>query len=193
MIKIILIIIKLSKLNQKPWKGNFRELKSKNIPGAACLRALLEASSLGPRLGNQSVFILDTRLIHLFLVYLFCLSVCLHLNEAKLTCILLSYFLNDVASIFIFLYHLYLSHREGHLDVGEEVKGKYVSTEDLGHLELGKVSQEYITDPDLRHILVQTALDYNKVNSFEDSKLLLITSVVYSEKLEVHGFVEQQV
>ena len=93
----------------------------------------------------------------------------------------------------IYLYHLYLSRRERHLDVGESGKGKVVSIDDLGYLELGKVSQEYITDPDLRDILVQTALDYNKVNSFEDSKLLLITSVVYSEKLEVHGFVEEQV
>ena len=93
----------------------------------------------------------------------------------------------------IYLYHLYLSRRERHLDVGELGKGKVVSIDDLGYLELGKVSQEYITDPDLRDILVQTALDYNKVNSFEDSKLLLITSVVYSEKLEVHGFVEEQV
>ena len=93
----------------------------------------------------------------------------------------------------IYLYHLYLSRRECHLDVGELVKGKAVSIDDLGYLELGKVSQEYVTDPDLRDILAQTALDYNKVNSFEDSKLLLITSVVYSEKLEVHGFVEEQV
>ena len=93
----------------------------------------------------------------------------------------------------IYLYHSYLSRRERHLDVGEVVKGKFVSTDDLGYLELGKVSQEYITDPDLRDTLAQTALDYNKVNSFEDSKLLLITSVVYSEKLEVHGCVEQEV
>ena len=171
-------------MNQKPWKGNFRESKSKQITGGASLRALLEAFSLNPRLGNQSVFILG---------FLICLSVCLHLNEAKLTCILLSHFLTHVASIFIYRYHLYLSRREGHVDVGEAVRGNFVSTDDLGYLELGKVSQEYITDPDLRDILVQTALDYNKVNSFEDSKLLLITSVVYSEKLEVHGFVEQQV
>ena len=186
-IKMFLIIIKLSKLNQKPLKANFRESKSKQITGGgegACLRALLEAFSLGPRLGNQSVFTLG---------FLICLSVYLHLNEAKLTCILLSYFLTDVASIFIYLYHLYFSRREGHLEVGEAIKGKIVSTDDLGYLELGKVSQEYITDPDLRDILAQTALEYNKVNSFEDSKLLLITSVVYSEKLEVHGCVEQEV
>ena len=166
---------------------NFRESKSKQITGGgegACLRALLEAFSLGPRLGNQSVFTLG---------FLICLSVYLHLNEAKLTCILLSYFLTDVASIFIYLYHLYFSRREGHLEVGEAIKGKIVSNDDLGYLELGKVSQEYITDPDLRDILAQTALEYNKVNSFEDSKLLLITSVVYSEKLEVHGCVEQEV
>ena len=35
-------------MNQKPGKGNFRELVSKKIPGGACPRAPLEACSLGP-------------------------------------------------------------------------------------------------------------------------------------------------
>ena len=35
-------------MNQKPGKGNFRELVSKKIPGGACSRAPLEACSLGP-------------------------------------------------------------------------------------------------------------------------------------------------
>ena len=41
-------------MNQKPGKGNFRELKSKKIP--------LEACSLGPSFRKWSVFILDPRL-----------------------------------------------------------------------------------------------------------------------------------
>ena len=35
-------------MNQKPEKGNFKELVSKTIPGGACPRAPLEACSLGP-------------------------------------------------------------------------------------------------------------------------------------------------
>ena len=35
-------------MNQKPGKGNFKELVSKKIPGGACPRASLEAWSLGP-------------------------------------------------------------------------------------------------------------------------------------------------
>ena len=35
-------------MNQKPGKGNLRELVSKKISGGACPRAPLEACSLGP-------------------------------------------------------------------------------------------------------------------------------------------------
>ena len=35
-------------IRQKPGKGNFRDLKSQNIPRGACPRAPLEACSLGP-------------------------------------------------------------------------------------------------------------------------------------------------
>ena len=52
----------LTRGNQKPGKGNFRDLKSLQIPRGACPQALLEACSTVPRLGNRSVFILDPRL-----------------------------------------------------------------------------------------------------------------------------------
>ena len=59
--------------------------------------------------------------------------------------------------------------------------------DEMGDLVLGKLSQEFITDPDLCEILSKTVLDPNKMSRFEDEELLLIYSVIYSEKLEVHG------
>ena len=56
-----------------------------------------------------------------------------------------------------------------------------------GVLKLGKVSQSYISDPDLRAILANTDLDTNKMKDIEDQELLLITSVIYSEKMELKG------
>ena len=46
---------------RKPRKGEFKELKSKTFPGEACPRIPFEALLLG--LGNQSVYILDPRLL----------------------------------------------------------------------------------------------------------------------------------
>ena len=54
-------------------------------------------------------------------------------------------------------------------------------TKDLGFLHLGKIDQEYIRDPDLRHILEKTVLDSNKTGVFEGQELRLITSVIYSQ------------
>jgi len=39
-------------MTQKPRKGDFRELKSKNFPYGACPRTPLEACAFGARLGN---------------------------------------------------------------------------------------------------------------------------------------------
>ncbi|KAJ7394053.1 hypothetical protein OS493_003726 [Desmophyllum pertusum] len=52
---------------------------------------------------------------------------------------------------------------------------------------LGKLSQRYIDDPDLRGILTKAELDTNKMKAFEDQKLLLITSVIHSDKFELQG------
>ena len=51
-------------MSQEPWtelfmKGDFRELKSKNFPGEECTP---KDCTIGSRLGNRSVFILDRQL-----------------------------------------------------------------------------------------------------------------------------------
>ena len=58
---------------------------------------------------------------------------------------------------------------------------------------LGKLSQRYIDDPDLRGILTKAELDTNKMKAFEDQKLLLITSVIHSDKFELQGERMQEV
>ena len=52
-------------------------------------------------------------------------------------------------------------------------------------LQLGRVGQNYILDPDLRGILSRVVLDANKMIPYQDQELFLITSVVYSKKFEV--------
>ena len=47
------------KKEEKPKKGNFRELKSEKCTGEACPQTPLWACAVGARLGNPSVFILD--------------------------------------------------------------------------------------------------------------------------------------
>ena len=59
--------------------------------------------------------------------------------------------------------------------------------QELGKLDLGKIDQEYVTDPDLRDILAETELDANKMREYEGQKLGLITSVIYSERFELKG------
>lgn len=60
--------------------------------------------------------------------------------------------------------------------------------ENQGIVALGKLSQTYIDDPDLRGILANAELDANKMKTFQEcDKLLLITSVIYSEKFELKG------
>ena len=57
----------------------------------------------------------------------------------------------------------------------------------LGDLQLGRVREEYILDPDLRDILSVAEVDPNKMIPHRDRELFLITSVVNSEKFEVVG------
>ena len=64
----------------------------------------------------------------------------------------------------------------------------------MGVLELGILSQKYIDDPDLRGLLANTAMDASKMKTIaECDKLLLVTSVIYSEKFELKGERIQQV
>jgi len=67
------------------------------------------------------------------------------------------------------------------------VGAKIKIDEELGDLELGKIDQEYITDPDLRGILADTELNINMMKHLEHCKLCLITEVIYSERFEVSG------
>ena len=64
---------------------------------------------------------------------------------------------------------------------------------EMGQLLLGKLRKEYISDQALRNILANTVLDTNKMKRLEDEQLLLITSVIYSEKCELKGERKQQV
>ena len=50
-------------------------------------------------------------------------------------------------------------------------------------LQLGRVGQKNILDPDLRGILSRVVLDANNMIPYQDQELFLITSVVYCEKL----------
>lgn len=57
----------------------------------------------------------------------------------------------------------------------------------LGDLELGQLTEEYYKDAELREILLNTALDPEKMASLEGHHLLLVTSVVYSTKFVLQG------
>ena len=88
---------------------------------------------------------------------------------------------------------LLCSHREGNLGLGKTAEISLTIDENLGDLQLGKISQEYISDPDIRKILESFDLDTNMMNPFQDQELLLVTSVVYSERFEVQGERQQKV
>ncbi|XP_020614215.1 uncharacterized protein LOC110052424 [Orbicella faveolata] len=79
------------------------------------------------------------------------------------------------------------------LDVGKCVKVNVKIADALGALELGKLDQEYIKDPDLRELLDKAALDVKRMESLEDQKLRLIYSVIYSEKFVLKGKREHEV
>ena len=63
----------------------------------------------------------------------------------------------------------------------------------LGDLQLGRVREEYILDPDLRGIQSCVVLDADKMIVYEDRELFLMTSVVYSENFEAVGKRMQEV
>ena len=79
-------------------------------------------------------------------------------------------------------------HNEFDVDAAGFAGGTVRLCYNQGVLALGKLSQKYIDDPDLRGILANAELDANKMKPFaECDKLLLITSVIYSEKFELKG------
>ena len=78
------------------------------------------------------------------------------------------------------------------MEVADHVtEGTFKSNDNRGILRLGKLSQKYISDPDLRNILANTDLDANKMRDLEGEELLLATSVIYSDKFVLTGKREQ--
>ena len=74
------------------------------------------------------------------------------------------------------------------------MEGNIRLSNDQGVLKLGKLSQKYIDDPDLRGLLEKAELNPKLMKNFaEGDKLLLITSVVYSEKFELTGQRKEEV
>ena len=84
------------------------------------------------------------------------------------------------------------SHTEFGVDIAD-IEIKLTADDNLGDLQLGRVGQKYILDPDLRGILSCAVLDADKMTPYQDQELFLITSVVYSEKFEVVGKRKQEV
>ena len=74
------------------------------------------------------------------------------------------------------------------------MEGNIRLSNDQGVLKLGKLSQKYIDDPDLRGLLEKAELSPKLMKNFaEGDKLLLITSVVYSEKFELTRQIKEEV
>jgi len=80
------------------------------------------------------------------------------------------------------------SSHELRVEIGGHVtEGTFKSSDEQGVLQLGNLSQDYISDPDLRAVLANADLDANKMKDFEDQELLLATSVIYSDKFVLIG------
>ena len=80
------------------------------------------------------------------------------------------------------------------MGVGGILEGNIRLSNDQGVLKLGKLSQKYVDDPDLRGLLEKAELNPKLMKNFaEGDKLLLITSVVYSEKFELTGQRKEEV
>lgn len=89
---------------------------------------------------------------------------------------------------FLFVFSLYIYFHNSHVEIDFDIAdvGEILTADDnLGDLQLGRVREEYILDPDLRGILSCTVLDADKMIVYEDRELFLTTSVVYSENVEV--------
>ena len=90
----------------------------------------------------------------------------------------------------------FFKSREQNLGVGVGgiLEGTIRLSNDQGVLKLGKLSQKYIDDPDLRGLLEKAELSPKMMKNFaEGDKLLLITSVVYSEKFELTRQIKEEV
>ena len=66
-------------------------------------------------------------------------------------------------------------------------------TDILGDLELGKLTEEYYVDVDLRELLSHAVLDPDKMTPLEGHHLRLVTAVMYSAKFFLRGNRKHQV
>ncbi|KAL9985268.1 hypothetical protein ACROYT_G007648 [Oculina patagonica] len=86
------------------------------------------------------------------------------------------------------------SSREFHVEITNHVtEGTFNSNDHRGVLELGRLSQKCISDPDLRVLLANTVLNTNKLKGLEEEELLLATSVIYSDKFVLKGNRKHQI
>ncbi|KAL9985264.1 hypothetical protein ACROYT_G007644 [Oculina patagonica] len=86
------------------------------------------------------------------------------------------------------------SSHEFHVEMDDHLtEGTFNSNDDRGVLQLGKLNQKYISDPDLRLLLANTVLDTTKLKGLEDEELLLATSVIYSDKFVLKGNRKHQI
>ena len=85
------------------------------------------------------------------------------------------------------MHHVHFRGCEFEAEAGKYFQGRTRINDELGFLVLGKLDQEYICEADLREILANAELDRNKMLRFKGIQLRLITSVVYSERLEHIG------
>ena len=79
------------------------------------------------------------------------------------------------------------------VDISRELEVTVKLSGDLGEVRLGKLSLKHVIDPDIRSLLADTALDVKKMEPYDQHELLLITSVIYSEKFEVTGSIKEEV
>ena len=94
----------------------------------------------------------------------------------------------------IVLVFLKPSSHELRVEIGGHVtEGTFKSSDEQGVLKLGNLSQDYISDPDLRTVLANAELDAKRMKDFEDQELLLATSVIYSDKFVLRGKRKRQV
>ena len=87
----------------------------------------------------------------------------IHCEEPKQTTIWFSYFI-----------YFHNRHTEFGVDIGD-IEIKLTADGNLGDLQLGRVGQKYILDPDLRGILSCAVLDDDMMIPYQDQELFLIT------------------
>ena len=80
-----------------------------------------------------------------------------------------------------------LRNSHGEIDLRQWAAFQVHFDEERGDLRLGKLREEYYTDPGLRRILIHAILDPELMAPYEEEELQLVTAVVYSDRFELKG------